>query len=218
MSYIRQIALPSEWADQMTMECQQFQQEAIRLRALLSHYETLHDNWAKDKELWLTERAQLIKDRDDMTEKLRAELVLDDETKTDEINKLVEKLEKEKSRMKTSYSYFNGLSKAHKQKEDEWIAEKTRMSIEFITDRTYYELELKNERDRYQSMIQQKDEEHKASIDRMRRAYEKKLKKLWFIQFYCLHRIVVVVLLVTYRYISLELLIDCLVHKIVVYM
>lgn len=180
MSYIRQIAFSSDRVGQMTMVCQQFQQEAIRLRGLLSHYEMLNGNWVKEKELWLTERTQLTKDRDEMTEKLRCERALLDEAKAnaaDEINKLVEKLEKEKSRMKTSYSYFNGLSKTHKAKEDEWNAEKLRMSIELITDRTNHELELKNEKDRYQSMVQQKDEERKASIDRMRRGFEKKLKK-----------------------------------------
>lgn len=168
----------------MTMEFEQFQQEAIQLKARLNESQVLNENLRKEKVMWLAERQQLIDARDDLNEILKCEREMASKANTtDEINKLVEKIEKEKSRMKTSYKYFSGVSKAHRQKEDEWNTEKTRMAIELITERTYHEMELKNEQDRYKSIIQQKDDEHKAHIERVRREFERKLKKKWLNQF-----------------------------------
>lgn len=178
ISCIRQIANLSDTANQMTMEFEQFQQEAIQLKARLNESQVLNENLRKEKVMWLAERQQLIDARDDLNEILKCEREMASKANTtDEINKLVEKIEKEKSRMKTSYKYFSGVSKAHRQKEDEWNTEKTRMAIELITERTYHEMELKNEQDRYKSIIQQKDDEHKAHIERVRREFERKLKK-----------------------------------------
>lgn len=180
ISQIRQIACSSMCDNQMTMECRQFEYEIIRLRAQICEIEVLNESLRNEKVLWLAERVHLITDKhqNELESTLRNEREMTEKAHTtDEINKLVEKLEKEKSRMKTSYAYFNGLSEAHKQKENEWNAEKTKMSIELITDRTHYELELKHQQDYYQSMIKQKDDKHKAQIVRMRQEFAKKMKK-----------------------------------------
>lgn len=180
ISHIRQVAISTRPAEEMTMEYQQFQQETIRLRAQLSDFERSNEHLRHEKEMWLIERTQLMSSRDDLNEMLEIERGMAQKATTnttDEMNKLVEKIEKEKSRMKTSYAYFNGLSKAHKEKEDEWTAEKARMAIELIAERTNHAVVLKNEQDRYQSIIQKKDAEHKVHVQRLLQEFKKKLKK-----------------------------------------
>lgn len=106
---------------------------------------------------------------------------------TDEINKLVEKIEKEKSRMGTSYAYFDGLSTTYQQKEDEWNAERARMAAEIIAEQTNCVKELKAAEKRHQSTIEKMENEHKANVNRMRREFERKLKNpKWIICFYSL--------------------------------
>lgn len=160
------------------MECRQLHEEAIRLRVRLSEIQVLNENLREEKVSWLAERAKLVGSRDEMNEILKCEREMAAKANTtDEISKLVEKIEREKSRMKTSYAYFSGVSKANRRKEQEWNTEKTKMAIELITERTHHEMELKHEQDLYKSIIQQKDVEHKANIEQMRREFERKLKK-----------------------------------------
>lgn len=169
-SHIRQILLSSALADQMKIECRKLQRETLLLQLQLNEFEMLNANLRIKCE----ELMEQLKAAQEMTE---------DEKTTGkyDVNKLVEKIEKEKSRLTTSYAYFNGLSKAHKEREDEWNAKNTEMAIELITLRTNHELELKEKEDRYycmlNAMIQQKDNECKARIDQLRRQYGKNVRR-----------------------------------------
>lgn len=141
--------------------------------------ETQNGDMRNDKERWLAERTQL-------KEKLQKTMA-EKANSTDEINKLVEKIEKEKSRMGTSYAYFDGLSTTYQQKEDEWNAERARMAAEIIAEQTNCVKELKAAEKRHQSTIEKMENEHKANVNRMRREFERKLKNpKWIICFYSL--------------------------------
>lgn len=152
----------------------ELQHEIVQLRDQLNEFRLLYEKLQKENELWLSKNAKLTKELFDSNEALRMDRKRLDCT-TKEMEKLVEKIEREKGRMKTSYEYFDGLSKAYRQREDEWIAEKSRLTIELIRERTFHAAELKNEQNRYKSMEQQKDDKHKTDIERLRREFEEKL-------------------------------------------
>lgn len=169
---IQSNAFSTQVADQMSTQCLQFQREIVRLREQLMALETQNGNMRSEKERWLVERSKLI----DSQVILKTKLEKADAEKADEIHKLVEKIEKEKSRMITSYAYFDGLSTTFQQKEDEWNAERTQMAAQIITEQINCVKELKAADERYQSTIEQKEQEHKAHVNRMRREFERKMK------------------------------------------
>lgn len=179
IAYIQQQLTESHPSDNTTTNTIGHGREINRLRQQLNELQFIIENLRRENGRWQTECTQLTDERNELREQLRLnararEMGPMTTDASDEISKLVEKLDVEKKRMKTSYEYFNGLSMAHKQKEAEWNAEKTKLAFDFVTERAYYELELKKQNERMQAAIRRKDDEHKTQIQQLLQQFDTK--------------------------------------------